>query len=334
MMKLQNIANIILNEQSKLDSNIVSGTDVVRNKNWYVELSAEDIVFGGLVLAKGRNTVPRDELVKFAKTLSDAKPNKKMQGNNLEDVINYLNSFNIFKVYPKMHFDNKFLVRDSNNVIFLVNHPSARERTHWPDVKFEKNIDKNWVWTNSIPLGKSNDEWLNKNYKISNINLLTQESFELAQKLAIETEAWWKEGGGGDRLKQQSDNRTSTGDDEVWFAIQYNEYCQRQLKNSGLKTFDPYYKLMKAWLIGKNQIIGKNYTYKQWYNGNGDELAGQESIDVELDMNTMEVKGNPYSICAEIDDGWAFFGGQDPVFLILREPDGTPHYYQVDPEIQ
>ena len=169
MIKLQNIATIILNEQSTVDSNIVDWTDVRRNTNWYVETTAENIVFGGQDLAKGRNKVPEDKLVKFAKALSDDKKDKRMKGNKLEDVINYLNSFKSFTVYPKLEADTKFLVRDSNNTVFLVNHPIDGERTHWPDVKFAKNIDKNWVWTNSIPLGKSNDEWLNKNYKISTI---------------------------------------------------------------------------------------------------------------------------------------------------------------------
>lgn len=169
--------------------------------------------------------------------------------------------------------------------------------------------------------------------KSSVSNELTQDSYNKAMRLAARTVAWWKSGGGGDALKKLADTKTSFGDDEVWFAIQYNQYCQKQLKDSGLKKGDPYYHLMKAWLIGKNQIIGKKYTRTEWYYGNGDKLAGQESIDVELDPDTLKVIGNPYSICAEIDDGWAVFGGQDDVFLILPDPDGNRHYYSVDPEI-
>lgn len=222
MMKLQNIANIILNEQSKLDSNIVSGTDVVKNKNWYVETTAEDIDFGGLVLEKGPNTVSTDKLVKFAKELSDAKKDtgqKQLKGNKLEDVINYLNSFEMLTVYPKMNFDNKFLVRDSNNVIFLVNHPSARERTHWPDVKFAKNIDKNWVWTNSIPLGKSNDEWLNKNYKLSNrtaqkFNPKVTKNDQLTADLVLSAYQFW---GGTD------DERLTNALNSITSIAQYNK---------------------------------------------------------------------------------------------------------------
>ena len=174
MMKLQNIVNSIIMEQyeeSSLQSSVVGAGDVAEILTWWIKNTFDNggkgITSDKRTLAPGRNPVSQMGILEFARWFAKEKKDEVKIG-NIEDAIDYLNKWESFHVYPKL-YKYKYLVRDSKNTVFLVNHPSINIRTHWADVPWAADMDKDKIWKMSADgaLGKSNDDFLDKNFKLS-----------------------------------------------------------------------------------------------------------------------------------------------------------------------
>ena len=171
MMKLQNIVNSIIYEQSSLQSNVLGASDVANIDTWYIKNNWDNggkgITSDKLTLAPGRNTVGPKEILEFARWFAKEKK-EKILPETAKDATDYLNKWESFHVYPKL-YKYKHLVRDSKNTVFLVNHPSINIRTHWADVLWAADMDKDKIWKMSADgaLGKSNDDFLDKNFPLS-----------------------------------------------------------------------------------------------------------------------------------------------------------------------
>ena len=169
MMKLQNIANSIIYEQSQV-SNVLGINDLNTNPGWLINVPQDITYLNGKKTLKTSENPTRLkgwEVTEFAKDFNkNGGFNETIDTRNTDAAIKFINGFEGFKIYPDV-YNKKVLLRDKDKSVYLVNYPEKSIRTHWTDVPWANSMGKDKIWKASKYIGDGNSDWFDNNFKLS-----------------------------------------------------------------------------------------------------------------------------------------------------------------------
>lgn len=220
MMKLQNIANSIIYEQSQVN-NVLSIDDINTNPGWLIRVPQDITYLNGKKTLKEiyYNRLKGWEVTEFAKWFNkNGGFNETIDTRNTDGAIKFINSFEGFKIYPDV-YNKKVLLRDKDKSVYLVNYPEKSIRTHWTDVPWANSMGKDKIWKASKYIGDGNSDWFDTNFKLSKKSKQTQnpkvtKNDQLTADLVLSAYRYW---GGTD------EERLTNALNSITSIAQYNK---------------------------------------------------------------------------------------------------------------
>lgn len=358
MMKLQNIANSIIYEQS-LVSNVLGINDLNTNPGWLIRVPQDITYLNGKKTLKTSENPTRLkgwEVTEFAKDFNkNGGFNETIDTRNTDDAIKFINGFEAFRIYPDV-YNKKVLLRDKDKSVYLVNYPEKSIRTHWTDVPWANSMGKDKIWKASKYIGDGNSNWFDTNFKLSKKSKQTQKpkvtkNDQLTAKLVVAAAGGLIPGTNEKWLKQALGSITS--------IAQFNK-INNSLKDVVQKQGDTLYWTDEILFISRGEVklkpftqaekdLGSDLAWDIWGTVSGTGNKNKMVIHAALPdyvigklSSDVETQGIAGLITSEMDKG----EDRDKVLTILIEneicqweqttnscvfPDGIKVNFQYDP---